>query len=340
MKTRLSISEIARQLGVSKTTVSRVFNNAPNSGISPQTRQRVLHAIQEFGYEPNLSARALAKARTHIIGAMFININSQFVNEFVNVTERQASEKGYHVLLCNSRGEPEREREHCRMLRQRGAEGMIIEHVGSSEHLRELAAKGYPIVLTGRCHDAPEVDFVGFDEIEGGKIAANALIGIGRRRIGIVIARCNISGTIYRTEGFRQALAEAGLTRNPAWEIEVDRFETLAAGQEAGERLLRCSERPDAVFCHDDIMAMGVRHAVMSAGLRVPEDIAIIGYGDNYNAAWATVPLPSVRLDTGKLGEEACRVLLNKIEKTAEGSELQQVQIKPYLVRPELLKKA
>ncbi len=337
---RPGISQIASRLKLSKTTVSRVFNNTPNSRISQTTRQKVLKAVREMGYEPNLSARALAKARTNIIGVMFININSQFVNAFVDVTERQASENGYHVLLCNSRGDPEREKEHCRMLRQRGAEGMIIEHVGTGEHLRELAAKGYPVVLTGRCQDAPEVAYAGFDEIEGGKLATRTLIELGRKRIAIVIGRCNIGGTIDRTAGYRQALAEAGLAGNPAWEIEVDRFEDMATGREAGERLLRISPRPDAVFCHDDILAMGVRQAVLSAGLRVPEDIAIIGYGDNYNASWADVPLPSIHLDTGKLGEHACRILLDKIESSPNGDQLHQVNIKPYLVRPELLNKA
>jgi DNA-binding LacI/PurR family transcriptional regulator len=334
---RAGISEIASRLNLSKTTVSRVFNNTPNSRISDSTRKKVLTAVKEMGYEPNLSARALAKSRTHIIGVMFININSQFVNAFVDVTERQASEKGYHVLLCNSRGDPEREKEHCRMLHQRGAEGMIIEHVGTGEHLRELMARGYPIVLTGRCHDAPEVDFAGFDEVEGGKIATRALIEAERKRIAIMTGGSGVGGATDRLAGYRLAMTEAGLARNPAWEIMVDRYEDLTTGREAGARLLKGHEQPDAVFCHDDIMAMGVRQAAITAGLRVPEDLAIIGYGDNYNTAWAQIPLPSIHLDTGKLGEETCRILLDRIEHGS--SEPQQALIKPYLVRSELLRK-
>lgn len=333
---RANISEIARKLNLSKTTVSRVFNNTPNSRISLATRDKVLSTIREMGYEPNLSARALAKARTHVIGVMFINISSTFVNAFVGTVEELTRERGYHVLLCNSRGTPEREKADCRMLRQRGVEGLIIEHVGSGEHLREMWSKHYPVVLTGLCKDAPEVDFVGFDEPGGAAMATRALLDIGRRRIAYIEGPGEAGAAEDRRRGYLNALAEAGAAAKSERIVTARRHEDTAAGREAAERLLALAERPDGIFCHDDLLAVGAMQAVQAAGLRVPQDIAIIGYGNNYNTPWAQIPLPSVQLDTATLGREACRVLLEKIEKGPEAGK-QQIKIKPYLVRTELL---
>ncbi len=337
MESKLNISQIARQLKVSKTTVSRVFNNAPNSGISQATRQRVLSAIRELGYEPNLSARALAKARTHIIGAMFINITSRFVNSFVSTMEELAGQNGYHVILCNSRGNPLREKEECRMLRQRGVEGLIVEHVGSGEHLVEMMEKNYPVVLTGFCADAPQVDYVGFDEVGGGMLATRTLAEAGRRRIAYIAGPPDAGAMEMRTEGYCRALKELGRSVNPAWIIQSARYEDVAAGREAMAKLLSLSDRPDGVFCHDDLIAVGAMQAVMAAGLRVPEDIAIIGYGNNYSTPWSELPLPSIQLDTAKLGRETCRLLLGKIDNNLAPDEPRQIKLAPFVVRRELL---
>ena len=183
----VTLSEIAKKLGVSKTTVSRAFNNSPGARISETMRTRIIETCAKAGYQPNFMARALASSRTYVIGAVFINISSPEIGQLVEAAEHVARDHDYHLLLCSTRADVQREVRECAMLRQRGVEGLIIEHVvtreSSAEHLAAMQAAHYPIVLTGRCLDAPQIDYVGFDEIGGMALATQVLLDKGYRKI-------------------------------------------------------------------------------------------------------------------------------------------------------------
>ncbi len=334
---KLNLAQIARRVNVSKSTVSRVFNDYPNSGISEDTRRRILKAVKEMGYEPNLSARALRHARTHVIGAIIINVNYPFTSGYILAMERVTRQKGYHLILCNTRESLDQEIEEIRMLRQRGVEGMIIEHVGSScDHLLELAKESYPFILLDRCEQAPELDYVTFDDVEGGRLATEALISAGHKRIA------HIGGPDYklfaqdRLEGYRRALDNAGLPADPEWVVRVGNstgIDDLRMGRQAAEKLLALPHRPDAVFCAWDYLALGVFQTAAARGIRIPDDLAVIGF-DNQEILCDSIPVPlaSVDLDTNQLGQVAAELLLEKIEKGPAGLPHHAIKLKPRLI--------
>ncbi|NLX03686.1 MAG: LacI family transcriptional regulator [Phycisphaerae bacterium] len=333
-----SIAEIARRLKLSKTTVSRVFNDVPNSGIAPATRRRVLAAIREMGYEPNLSARALARGRTHVIGAMMIDVNNPFASGYVSAVEELAGGKGYGVLLCNTRGSGEKEREQCRMLRQRGVEGLLIEHVGPAETLRELVDEGFPFVLLDRCPQSPQFDYVTFDDVEGGRLATMALIDAGRTKVAHIAGPQAVLPAEDRLIGYREALDEAELPWRDDYVVWVDRHENPDDGEHAADRLLDLPSPPDAVFCYSDHLALGVFRAAARRGVRVPHDLAVIGCDDLPFCPWTAVSLASVRLNTRQLGHESAGLLLEKIERDdARGPGSRRILIKPEVVHRESL---
>lgn len=329
---RPSITDVARRLNLSKTTVSRVFNDAPNAGISQATRERVLKAIRDMGYEPNLSARALATGQTHVIGVVSINSSNPFSSDMIWSMESVAKEHGFHVILCNTRGDPKAEYEESHMLRQRGVEGLILEHLGPAEPIRDLIDSGYPLVFLDRCDGAPEVDYVTFDDVEGGRLATQALINTGRKKIAHIAGPQSSLPARDRLAGYRKAMQEAGLTIDPNWIIEAPRFEDVDVGRLAALQLLDLRNRPEAIVCPCDFLALGVFQAAVARNIKVPDDLAIIGYNDQSFCPWTAVPLSSIRLDFKQLGERATRLLLDKIEGKSSAGSGNALKITPQVV--------
>jgi LacI family transcriptional regulator len=332
MNPPLTITQLAKRLGLSTCTVSRALNNTPGSGLSAATRQRVLSEAGKLGYRPNLSAQALVNGKTHVIGAISINANNPFMSGFIYGVEETARQAGYHVLLCNTRSDTERERNEVAMLRQRGVEGLIIQHIGPAEHLKQLAKGRYPFVLLAPCPQAPELDFVTFDDVAGGRMATRALLQTGRRRIAHLAGPEHILCAQDRLAGCRQELHAAGLNLPAARIVRAEHYENPACGAQAMEILLALPQRPDAVFCFNDLLAWGAYETIIKHGLRVPEDIALIGYDDESFSSKTTVPLASIHLDTERLGRDAATMLLRKIEKPDERPGPQAVRITPQLV--------
>ncbi len=296
-----------------------------------------MRVCKELGYQPNLTAQALANARTFIIGAMFINISNPDINDFVETGEGIAREAGFHVILCNSRGDAERERNECLMLRQRGVEGLIVEHVGPVEHLVELDRDGFPLVLTGRNDKAPWLHYVGFDEVAGMYAATQTMIQSGRRNLVYLGYQPGSPACDDRRNGFRKSLQEAGIAETPDTVIPVKNGVSVAEGRAVVRRLLESPNRPDGIVCYTDYLAAGAYQAAMELHLRVPEDIAIMGYGDLPFGLMGEAPFPSVHLDLRRMGTEAATLLLNKIEKKLDADELKSIFIQPFVVRGELL---
>jgi LacI family purine nucleotide synthesis repressor len=332
MGTPLTIAELARRLGLSTCTVSRAMNNTPNSRISAATRNRVLAEIEASGYRPNLSAQALISGKTHVVAVMIIDSNNPFSGGFIHAMEEATQKCGYHVLLCNTRGEIERERNEASMLRQRGVEGLVIEHLGPADLLLELAKDNYPFVLLAPYPGAPELDYVTFDDIEGGRLATQALLQAGRKRLAHLAGPAHLPCARNRRAGYELALREAGLAVNPDWIIASQDYDHDTAGLDAIQRLLDLPDRPDGVFCFDDFIAANLYEAATSRGLKVPEDLALIGYNDQSFSRRLAVPLASINLDTKRLGTEAAAILLRKIEHPEARPGPQAVTITPSLV--------
>jgi len=339
----VTLSEIAKKLGVSKTTVSRAFNNAPGARISEKMRDRIREACEKAGYQPNFTARALASSRTYVIGAVFINISSQEIGQLVEEAEHVASDRGYHLILCSTRADLEREKRECSMLRQRGVEGLIVEHVvkpgSTGDHLQAMYAANYPVVLTGYCHDAPELDYVGFNETAGMALATQALLDKGYRKIAFLGYHPDGPACEKRLTGYKKALKEADLSIKDEWIIRCDDWHLPPEGRRLAQKLLDLKDRPEAVICYTDHLACGVYQHFQEKGIRVPQDIAIMGYGNVRLDPWLKFPFPSVNLDMRQLGLRASQLLIQKIEENAGSQSIGSVEITPELVRVELLER-
>ena len=311
---RISIDEVAKIANVSKSTVSRVLNNYPNSGISQHTRQIVIDAAKRLKFVPHLSAAALSGKKTHIIGALIIDANNPFAGGFISKIEEVIQDKGYHLILCNTRGNSERVRQESNLLIQRGIEGLIIEHVGNPGYLRDLHDNGCFFVLLDRCPEYPGFSYVTNDDTEGGRLATQALIDVGRTKIAHISGPLHFLAMQDRQKGYLKALQHADYSMNARWIINLSEMQSHNQAESAAGELFDSFDRPDGFFCSSDYFSLGVLRAAEKRGLKAGKDFSLIGYNDEAFCPWVSVPLASVRLDMERVGQNAANLLLEKIK--------------------------
>jgi LacI family transcriptional regulator len=325
-----SIREVAERAGVSVGTVSNVLNRPEI--VAPGTRERVFDAIRELGFVRNEVARQLRVGRSRTVGLVVIDIVNPFFADVAGAAEAPAVERDVMVLVCNSGVDPERERRHLEQLEMHRVMGVLLSPVeAQSRHWRRLMERGTPVVLV----DAPAVGrqcSVSVDDRYGGRLAGDHLVGLGHRSIAFAGGPSAIRQVADRRAGVQAAVAEAP---EPVrlMDLEVPRLSGFTEGRRAGERLaaLPPEERPTAVFCANDMLALGVLQALLGHGLRVPHDMAIVGYDDIEFASAAAVPLTSVRQPRELLGRSAMDLLLEEVE-TPDRHRHRQVIFQPDLV--------
>ncbi|MER6005438.1 LacI family DNA-binding transcriptional regulator [Nonomuraea sp. NPDC051941] len=328
MATR-NIKEVAQLARVSVGTVSNVLNRPEI--VSPATRERVFEAIKKLGFVRNEVARHLRVGRSRTVGLVVLDVSNPFFVDVAQGAESVADDHDSMVVLCNSAGDPGRERRHLDQLEQQRVMGILITPVEmESPWLEELAARGTPVVLV----DSPATGLqcsVAVDDRLGGQIAGAHLIERGHRRIMFVGGPTSIRQVADRHAGISSAVAAA----DGAVELLTSTAPTLtvAEGRAVGERVaaLPADERPTAAFCANDMMALGFLQAMATHGLRVPEDLAIIGYDDIDFAAAAAVPLSSIRQPRELLGRTAIDLLLEEVA-DPEQHRHRQVIFQPDLV--------
>ena len=270
---------IAGELGVSVMTVSKVLNN--HGDISEATRGRVLAKIEELGYQRNAVARSLTLRRSHTIGVVIPDLMHSFFVEIIAGIEPVASVRGYGLLLCSSGEDPAKERAELEMLRSRQVDGIVLASVHGSANedlLRQLTGLGTAIVMIDR-DDHPRVEChrVLTDDERVGMLATTHLLDLGRKAIAH-IGGPNIVHAQRREKGWRDALKARGITIEPEWFVEGGFMES--DGYRSMKRLLTTRPRIDAVFAVNDPAAIGAMKAIWEAGLKVPDDIAVVGVGD------------------------------------------------------------
>ncbi len=307
-----TLEEIARLAGVSRSTVSRVINHHPS--VRPEVRERVWRIIREVGYHPHAAARNLATRRTHVVGVVIPEtLPKVFSDPYFPAVLRGISdtltEHGYHLLL--SLLSPLQEEDFYRqVLRGRLVDGIIVLSAQITDPLIGRAHReGLPVVSIGR-YAEPGVSYVDADNVEGGRMATEHLLRLGRRRVATIAGPQTMAPGIDRLEGYRLALQAYGVGLRPEWIAEGDFTE--AGGYIAMRRLLPA--QPDAVFVASDLMAVGALKAIREAGLRVPEDIALVGYDDVELARFTDPPLTTVRQPISELGRVAVQLLLRQLE--------------------------
>jgi len=299
------LKDIARDLGVSVVTVSKVLRG--NTDIGEETRKRVLKRMKELNYQPNMMARGLASGRTYTIGLIVPDLVHPFFAEFAKSLGGVLRTNQHALILASSEEDPEIERQEIRTLLSRGVDVLLIASCQANlRNFYELGDERTPYLLFDRNFAHLAAHFIGSDDVQVGEIATQHLIDLGRKRIAHIGGK-NTSPAFDRLRGYRNALAANNLPspRNYAMAYEKTEESGDAIGFQAMQALLKLKPCPDAVFCYNDLTALGAIDATLQAGLRVPEDIAFVGCGNLRYANYLRVPLSSVDHGTAELGRIA-----------------------------------
>ncbi|MFD7923549.1 LacI family DNA-binding transcriptional regulator [Streptomyces sp. NPDC059740] len=327
---RVGIKDVADRAGVSIGTVSNVINHPAR--VSADTLARVRSAIEALGYVRDESARQLRAGSSRVLGLLVLDLGNPFFADVARGVEREAHEAGLGVMVCTSGQDATLEAKYVSLLSEQRVHGVLLTPMETSgPHLDVLRRRHVPYALLDRLSADGTACSVSLDDVAGGALALRHLLEAGHRRVGFVSGPSTLQQVRDRREGAARAVAEAGLPASALVETATERLD-FAAGVDAGARLLGLPDRPTAVFCANDLLALGVLQAVFAAGLRVPEELAIVGYDDIEFAAAAAVPLTSVRKPAADMGSLAARLLLSEIQDAAGQHEHRQVVLEPELV--------
>jgi DNA-binding LacI/PurR family transcriptional regulator len=316
---RVSIKDIAKAAGVSHPTVSRALSDSPL--ISRETKARIQRLAKEMGYSPNALARGLVTRQTRTVGVVVTTLADPFVAEIVQGIEATAHDHGYSVILSTCGSVPEREISAVQMLGSKRVDGVIVtaSRIGAL-YLEHLERVGVPIVLINNQNEqSGRYTFtVTVDNRHGGKLAAGHLVSLGHRRIAYVSGPANHSSDLDRLDGYRQVILDAGIEPCPEWVVPGNG--RPSGGEAALGHLLSPEERVTAVFCYNDMTAIGLVHAARKAGLAVPRDIAVVGFDDIPFASYLYPPLTTVAQPRVEMGERAMEMMLSLIPGEQNGA--------------------
>ena len=312
----VTLKQIAEEVGVSVNTVSRAINDKPD--VSKETRQKVLEAAKRLGYVPNRSALSLRKQKTHIVGVIIEDNANPFWAEVLRGIESAAKSHGYHVILVNTSREYQNEVEGIKMLLERRVDGLLIapnqEKYDDIYQLIEM--ENIPFVIMGRHikeFEKLNIPMIYSNEVKGGYMATQYLIKRGCRRIAFIGAQPYNTASIERCKGYKKALKEAGIKIDRSL-IKTGGIE-IKGGYDSTMSLIEKKKQFDGVFAYNDLMAFGVLKALRESGLKVPEDVKVIGYDDIPYTTIVTPPLPTIRIKKREMGEKAFKILINKEKK-------------------------
>ena len=319
-----TISDVALRAGVSRITVSKALNN--QGRISPETRARVLQAATDLGYVANTAARRLRGGRTNLLGVLVQDLGDQYFAEILRGVNDLVRERGLDLVLYTSSNDPGRERERIAALSTGVSDGLIvISPHGSPGLIEQLRLARVPIVLIN-AWGLDGVSSVNPDNFFGARAATEHLIGLGHKRIGLIVARPDGSlepgpYSLMRQDGYCAALAAAGLPFDP----RLVRSGGLGqpTGRAAGMELLSLPERPSAIFAGNDLSAFGVIEAARDCGLRVPDDLSVVGFDDIPMAGQVRPALTTVHQPLVELGRTAAHLLLELLAGATECTTLE-----------------
>ncbi|EGR0741640.1 substrate-binding domain-containing protein [Vibrio cholerae] len=323
-----TMKDIARLAGVSTSTVSHVINKS--RFVSDEIAERVNNAAQQLNYAPSALARSLKMNRTKTIGMLVTTSTNPFFGEVVKGVERSCYHQGYNLILCNTEGDNQRMKASINTLLQKRVDGLLLM-CSTLEGERLDVFDRYPDIPVVVMDWGPILfasDKIQDNSLQGGYMAAKHLIECGHREIGCITGPLIRHQAQMRYEGYKRALAEAGIAINPDWIVESD-FE-CEGGYQAFEKLYQRGKLPSALFVSNDMMAMGVIQAASQRGLRVPDDLSLIGYDDVHIAKFMTPALTTIHQPKYRLGKAAVDTLLYRLENP--DTTAQVVQLEPTLV--------
>ncbi len=311
MSSKSSIREVAKRAGVSLGTVSNVLNRPEI--VAKETRERVSSAIEEIGFVRNGSARQLRAGTSQHIGLVVLDVTNPFFTEVARGVEDLANQAGYVVILCNSDDSVEKEKHYLHVLEEQRTQGVLITPVQSdASYLQQFRQRGIAVVLLDRTSRSKDLCSVAVDDVLGGELAAAHLLEKGHRRIGFVHGSLSIRQIADRRRGVIQAVKTAGLDPDRAIIDITTHAQSAKEGEECMEKLLNASIRPTAVFCANDLLALGLMRGLIKRGLAIPGDMALVGYDDVEFASILATPLTSIRQPKYELGRAAAELLIDE----------------------------
>lgn len=326
-----TLHDVARLAEVSIKTVSNVINDYPH--IRPSTREKVEAAIAQLGYQPNLSARSLRSGRTGVVSLALPELSLSYFAELADTVIAAAERRGLTVLIELTGGDRERELDMLRSPRRKLSDGLLFSPLGLGQDDVGLIGVAYPLVLLGERIFGGPADHVTMQNVEAGRAATDFLIERGRRRIALVgVHEGEVIGSAgLRLRGYREALDAAGIPFDPALMGYTDLWHR-GDGATSMRQLLASGVTFDAVFGMNDTLALGAMRVMQEAGIRVPEDVAVIGF-DNLDETQYSLPsLTTVDPGRDEIAESAVRVLLERIEAGAEGPQPAREILAPFSI--------
>jgi DNA-binding LacI/PurR family transcriptional regulator len=311
-----SIKDIARVAQVSHSTVSRALRDSPL--VNPDTAETIRRIARQCGYRANAAARSLATQRTLTVGVVVTNISDPFVAGVVGGIEDVASERGFSVFLANANADPDREVHVVRSFEERRVDGIVVtsSRVGA-QYVPLLTRRRIPIVLLNNQHPSQFAHSVMIDNVQGSLEGTKHLLELGHRRIAFLGDRNGRHSDTERLQGYRMALTAAGVPRDPRLVVHGDGKADGAGEAIAG--LLALAQRPTAIFCYNDMSALGAMHALRCAGLQIPADVSLVGFDDLYFSQYLAPPLTTIHQPMREMGRMAMETLLGILSGTRSG---------------------
>jgi LacI family transcriptional regulator, galactose operon repressor len=326
-RSRPTIYDVARLAGVSTATVSRALNGTAQ--IAPATRRAIDAAVEQLGYRPNSIARSLVTKSTQTIALLLPDISNPFYADLVSGIQEYALANDHTMLLCTTEGDAEREEEYLQLLRAKQVDGALVDGlVLPPDRIARFVRDGFPIVCLDRDIDSSAIPLVQVDNRLGGRVATQHLILLGHRRIAHVTGAATLGISKERRAGYADALEKAGIEVDSAY-ITVGTF-TEDGGYRAARLLLEVEPRPTAIFAANDLTAVGAINAIVERGLRVPDDVSVVGFDDVRLAAYTAPPLTTVKQPADRIARLATELLIGLIR----GGEADQLR---HLLPPSLV---
>lgn len=311
---QVTIKDIARELGISASTVSRALKDHPD--ISKETKKAVNELALKLNYEPNVVALNLRSRKTRTIGVIIPEVVHFFFSTVVSGIEHEANQLGYNVILTQSAESLERERSAVKALFNSRVDGMLMSisrETTDYEHIDAMLNRGIPMVFFDRVYPGQGRNTIIVDDYDAGKLATDHLISLGRKKIAHIMGSPKLNISKERLRGYHDSLKEHQIRSSTELVVPCEAG-TLEAGKSAMEKLLSGKIKPDSVFANNDVLAMGAMQVIKTRGLRIPEDIAVIGFSNWFYSQMTEPPLSSVDQPGFEMGKHAVRMLVKRIE--------------------------
>jgi DNA-binding LacI/PurR family transcriptional regulator len=307
----VDMQEVARLANVSIATVSRTINKVPT--VDPKLAKRVWKVIKEHGYTPNTQARALVSGRTRLLGLIVSEITNPFFPELIQGFEDVAVENGYEVLIGSTNYDPDRMKTCIRRMIERKAEGVAVMTFGIEEPLLEqLASRQVPLVFVDVAPDRPGISLLRVDYHQGIRQGVQHLAALGHRDIAFITGPLRLHSAHSRLAAFQRATRECGINVDPSRIVEGDH--TMEGGKAAAEKLLTGTTLPTAIMCSNDVTAIGVLQEAYRAGLRIPDDLSVVGFDNTHITQMTVPPLTTVEMSCIDLARAAVMALRAYLE--------------------------